>query len=252
MGKRAQLKRQKQLEEENSRKQTFEQIRRSRQPWARFWRRPDFWIYTICVILIGIFPFAGPKLTRDKPAKPATVINAVIHTSMGDIEVELYPKDAPRTVENFIALARQGYYNNLTWHRVIKEFMIQGGDPNGDGTGGQSAFGSAFPDEINPKSLDLSDEQIAQLQSQGYRYDFALNSHKVDAGAVAMANSGPNTNGSQFFIVTEQPQPHLNGKHTVFGNVKKGMEVVRAIASVEADERDKPKEPVYITSVEVK
>jgi len=124
-----------------------------------------------------------------------------IETERGDIELELYPQHAPKTVNNFVFLAEQGFYNGVTFHRVIKNFVIQGGDPTGTGTGGP---GYRFEDEV------------------------ANNPLKHETGAISMANAGPNTNGSQFFI-THSPQPHLNGKHTVFGKVVAGQDVVNAI-----------------------
>lgn len=158
---------------------------------------------------------------------------ATIKTSAGDIKLELYSNDAPKTVENFTKLAGDGTYEGTTFHRVIPEFMIQGGDPNSKdddpSNDGQGDAGYKFEDEINPRSLGLSDEQIAALESEGYIYNFDLNSHPVDVGAIAMANSGPNTNGSQFFIVTVEAQPHLDGRHTVFGKVLEGMDVVTSI-----------------------
>jgi peptidyl-prolyl cis-trans isomerase B (cyclophilin B) len=124
-----------------------------------------------------------------------------IQTPRGTIELELFPKFAPRTVNNFVFLARQGYYDGVTFHRVIGDFMIQGGDPTGTGSGGP---GYRFEDEFNGNPL------------------------RHEKGAISMANAGANTNGSQFFI-THSPQPHLDGKHTVFGKVTKGQEVVDAI-----------------------
>lgn len=186
------------------------------------------------------------------PNKVTASDQAIIHTSMGDIEVQLYKNDTPKTVDNFAKLAQNGAYDNLTWHRVIKGFMIQGGDPSGDGTGGTSADGGYFADEINPTSLGLTADQIKPLVEKGYIYDYTLKSHKMDVGSLAMANSGPNTNGSQFFIVTEQAQPHLDGQHTVFGKVTKGLDIAVQISSVPVDENDKPTEPVLITSIEVK
>jgi cyclophilin family peptidyl-prolyl cis-trans isomerase len=135
---------------------------------------------------------------------------------------------------------------------VIQGFMIQGGDPSGDGTGGESAGGGYLADEINPASLGLSASQIAELEKTGYKYDSKLKSHKMDVGSLAMANSGPDTNGSQFFIVTEKAQPHLDGKHTVFGKVKSGLDIVKRISDVAVDENDKPIEPVLINSIEIK
>ncbi len=151
---------------------------------------------------------------------------AVIETARGNIKLELYANDAPKTVANFISLIDKGFYNRLTFHRVIQGFIIQGGDPNGNGTGGP---GYAFEDEINPWSLGLSEATIKSYQAEGYKYTRDVTSYKMVAGALAMANSGPNTNGSQFFIVTDSPQTHLDGKHTVFGSVIEGMDVVRKI-----------------------
>jgi len=147
---------------------------------------------------------------------------AILHTSEGDVSFELYPDDAPRTVENFTTLARDGFYDGLVFHRVIPDFMIQGGDPRGDGTGGP-----------------------------GYEFEDEFNDHRVERGALAMANAGPNTNGSQFFIVTADACPWLDGKHTVFGSLVSGHDVVDRISSVERDSRDRPVEPVVIESIEL-
>ncbi len=157
-----------------------------------------------------------------------------ISTGKGDINLELYPKVAPKTVANFVKLSQDGFYNGIKFHRVIADFMIQGGDPlskNNDPRVGSGGPGYKFEDEINPKSLGVSASVIAQLEVSGYRYDYDLESLPVDVGSIAMANSGPNTNGSQFFIVTYSPQPHLNGKHTVFGKVTDdaSLAVVRKI-----------------------
>ncbi len=141
--------------------------------------------------------------------------HATLETSLGSIEVELYPDDAPKTVENFVTLADKGFYDGLTFHRVIPDFMIQGGDPTGTGSGGP-----------------------------GYQFEDEQNSHPVARGALAMANAGPDTNGSQFFIVTVQEASWLNGKHTVFGRVTQGMDVVDKISQVDRDARDKPRTPV--------
>src|SRR5207247_1205858 len=147
---------------------------------------------------------------------------ATMHTNHGAIELELFDEDAPKTVENFRKLAADGVYDVVIFHRVIKDFMIQGGDPTGTGTGGP-----------------------------GYQFEDEFNDHKVERGALAMANAGPNTNGSQFFIVTADAAPWLDGKHTVFGKVTSGMEVVDKIQSVERDSRDKPREDVTIDRVEL-
>jgi cyclophilin family peptidyl-prolyl cis-trans isomerase len=149
-------------------------------------------------------------------------MKAALQTNHGRIELELYPTDAPKTVENFAKLARDGFYDGVTFHRVIPDFMIQGGDPTGTGSGGP-----------------------------GYSFEDEINQHKVERGALAMANAGPNTNGSQFFIVTAKSAPWLDDKHTVFGKVTAGMEVVDAISELPRDARDKPEEPVLIESVEV-
>ena len=184
----------------------------------------------------GESPTDTPQAGDNKPDKSmdikGEVIYAIIETGKGDIELELYPKVAPKTVDKFVKLAEEGFYNGIKFHRVISSFMIQGGDPLSrvdDPSVGTGGPGYTFEDEINPRSLGLSDGDIAQLEAQGYVYDYTLESMRVDVGTIAMANSGPNTNGSQFFIVTYEPQLHLNGKHTVFGKVTKGMDVVRAI-----------------------
>ena len=147
---------------------------------------------------------------------------ATLHTNHGPVAVELFDEDAPKTVDNFLKLARDGFYDGLTFHRVIKDFMIQGGDPEGTGTGGP-----------------------------GYTFEDEINDHKVERGALAMANAGPNTNGSQFFVVTTESAPWLDGKHTVFGRVSAGMEAVDAIEGVETGAQDRPVEPVVIERVEV-
>jgi len=145
-----------------------------------------------------------------------------LHTNHGAIEVELFPDDAPKTVENFERLAREGFYDGVVFHRVIPDFMIQGGDPTGTGTGGP-----------------------------GYTFEDEINDHKVERGALAMANAGPNTNGSQFFIVTAAACPWLDGKHTVFGRVTAGLDVVDRISELPRDARDKPREPATIERVDL-
>jgi cyclophilin family peptidyl-prolyl cis-trans isomerase len=148
--------------------------------------------------------------------------NATLHTNHGPIEVELFDQDAPKTVDNFVKLAGDGFYDGVTFHRVIPDFMIQGGDPTGTGMGGP---GYTFEDEINER--------------------------KAVRGALAMANAGPDTNGSQFFIVTAEATPWLDGKHTVFGQVTNGMDAVDAISGVQTDAGDKPHDPVVIERVEL-
>src|SRR3989338_8073300 len=176
-------------------------------------------------------PALPPEITP-APSTPVAAIHATLEAILGSVELELYPAVAPKTVDNFIKLAKSGFYNGMKFHRVVPDFVIQGGDPlskTDDPKTGSGGPGYQFEDEINPKVLGLSDGVIAQLQAAGYKYDFNLPSLSMDVGAIAMANSGPNTNGSQFFIVTAFPQPHLNGKHTVFGKVVKGMDIVRKI-----------------------
>ena len=205
-------------------------------------------------LLVGtLFYWSGGKTSRDNsavtidsdnnkglkvesesiPSATQKTMKATIKTTKGDIELELYPNVAPKTAANFVKLAESKFYDGTKFHRVIADFMIQGGDPlskTNDPRVGTGGPGYQFTDEINPKALGLSTADIQQLEAAGYTYDFALPSLPVDVGAIAMANSGPNTNGSQFFIVTIAPQPHLNGRHTVFGKVVAGMDVVRKIA----------------------
>src|SRR3954452_25498743 len=147
---------------------------------------------------------------------------AILHTNHGDIEVTLFEEDAPKTVENFVKLANDGFYDGVIFHRVIKDFMIQGGDRTGTGTGGP-----------------------------GYTFEDEFNDRKIVRGALAMANAGPNTNGSQFFIVTTGEAPWLDGKHTVLGQVTSGMDAVDTIEASETDARDKPAQDAVIERVEL-
>ena len=147
---------------------------------------------------------------------------ATMQTTEGPIVFELFDEEAPETVENFRKLATDGFYDGLTFHRVIKDFMIQGGCPEGTGTGGP-----------------------------GYTFDDEINEHKIVRGALAMANAGPNTNGSQFFIVTADACPWLDGKHTVFGRVSGGMDAVQAIERAPTGAGDRPLEPQTIDSIEL-
>src|SRR5579864_1036746 len=147
---------------------------------------------------------------------------ATLHTNHGAIALELFDDDAPKTVENFLKLSRDGFYDGVIFHRVIPDFMIQGGDPTGTGSGGP-----------------------------GYQFEDEFNDNKVVRGALAMANAGPNTNGSQFFIVTTEAASWLDGKHTVFGRVTAGMDVVDAISALETDARDRPRQDVVIERVAV-
>lgn len=150
-----------------------------------------------------------------------------METSAGSIELELYADKAPRTVYNFCELSKLGYYSGTTFHRIIKDFMIQGGDPSGTGAGGESIFGGKFQDEISP-----------ELKHTG-------------AGIISMANSGPNSNGSQFFI-TLAPCPWLDGKHSIFGRVSGGMEVVQRLGSTATTEDDHPETTVELISITFK
>ncbi|KAJ4298770.1 Peptidyl-prolyl cis-trans isomerase-like 1 [Collariella sp. IMI 366227] len=148
--------------------------------------------------------------------------DVALETTMGTIVLELYTQHAPRTCQNFSTLASRGYYNDTVFHRIIKDFMIQGGDPTGTGRGGESIYGEKFADEIDP----------------GLKH--------TGAGILSMANAGPNTNGSQFFI-TLAPTPWLDGKHTIFGRVKKGIQVVRRMGLAPTDGEDRPTTEVRIT-----
>src|SRR4051794_13817447 len=145
-----------------------------------------------------------------------------LHTNRGAIEVELFDEDAPKTVGNFTKLAGEGFYDGVIFHRVIPDFMIQGGDPTGTGSGGP-----------------------------GYTFDDEINEHKVVRGSLAMANAGPGTNGSQFFIVTADACPWLDGKHTVFGRVVGGIDVADAISNIETGRGDRPRDDVKIERVEL-
>jgi cyclophilin family peptidyl-prolyl cis-trans isomerase len=147
---------------------------------------------------------------------------ATMVTNHGEIKLRLFDDDAPKTVENFTTLARDGFYDGLIFHRVIPDFMIQGGCPEGTGTGGP-----------------------------GYTFEDEINQHKVVRGALAMANAGPNTNGSQFFIVTTEAAPWLDGKHTVFGEVTGGMDVIDRIGTTQTDSRDRPVDAIGIETLTI-
>jgi peptidyl-prolyl cis-trans isomerase B (cyclophilin B) len=174
----------------------------------------------------------SPTPTPTAPQVLPDVVKITMVTAQGNIELELYPKVAPKTVANFVKLAESGFYDGTKFHRVIKDFVVQGGDPlsrTDDPRVGSGGPGYQFGDEINAKGLGLPDDIIKQYEAAGYVYSSTLQSLPVIPGVIAMANSGPNTNGSQFFIVTTQNQPQLYGKHTVFGKVIKGMDVVLKI-----------------------
>jgi peptidyl-prolyl cis-trans isomerase A (cyclophilin A) len=208
----------------------------------------------------------------------SSVISVTLKTNKGDIVIALDGTRAPMTVGNFVKLAKDNFYDGTTFHRVIADFMIQGGDPLSKdqatraqhGTGGP---GYQFKDEINAESYGLhttklvdaiDPSQVEQLQpqvrdwsikqfyeAQGYKYITTVQSLPLQRGVLAMANSGPNTNGSQFFIITAESVPHLNGKHTPFGVVQQGMDVVMAIQAVPADDNNNPLEPVVIQDIVV-
>ena len=178
-------------------------------------------------------PQAQQKQEQPKEEEGTVTLDEValadMHTNFGVITLELFPKEAPKTVENFVKLAKSDFYNGTKFHRVIKDFMIQGGDPNSK-DGDWSNDGRGGP---------------------GYTFEDEFNTHKVIRGALAMANSGPNTNGSQFFIVTAEAAPWLDGKHTVFGRVVGGMDVVDRIKSVTTNENDHPLEDVVVERVTI-
>jgi cyclophilin family peptidyl-prolyl cis-trans isomerase len=184
-------------------------------------------IIIIVVALVFVYLISNKKIFGPKNNLTKNNMNLVIiKTNFGDIKFQTYDADAPKTVQNFITLAEKGFYDNLTFHRIIKGFMIQGGDPKGDGTGGP---GYTFEDELNPET---------ESYKAGYK-----------KGVVAMANAGPNTNGSQFFIMLEDyPLPN---SYTIFGKVVEGQDVVDKIGQVETGTNDKPLNPVIIESVKV-
>lgn len=229
--------------------------------------KQGFFLLLIILITVSILVGYSNKKEREQGGEDLSLEQlqlpkegeeiVVINTNYGTIKIRLFPEVAPKAVENFKTHAKNGYYNGVTFHRVINEFMIQGGDPSGNGTGGESIWGEPFEDE------------------------FHVNYHHI-RGALSMANSGANTNGSQFFIVqkteVEKPliaqmaklgeengypeevvkayeklggTPHLDFRHTVFGQVFEGMDIVDKIAKVETDEKDKPIESVVIESMEV-
>jgi cyclophilin family peptidyl-prolyl cis-trans isomerase len=199
----------------------------------------------ILVVAIGLFLFTGgagtksaesltdnTKSTVDQttPTPIPSETKAVIKTSMGDITVKLYNTDAPKTVANFTKLAKEGFYDGVRFHRVIKDFMIQGGDPLSKDDTKMAAWGTGGP---------------------GYQFEDEINPHKLVRGSLAMANAGPGTNGSQFFIVTADATSWLDGKHTNFGEVILGMDIVEKINDVKTGTADRPVTPVTITSITV-
>jgi cyclophilin family peptidyl-prolyl cis-trans isomerase len=216
MGKQARLRKERIEAEEKSFK---DQLRnRKKTPWydlSRYYSNPATYLVILAVLAIIAFPFYKNYQDNRKEY-------ALLKTSDGDIKIELFKKDAPNTVANIEKLARSGFYKHLTWHRVIKEFVIQTGDPKGDGTGGP-----------------------------GYQFNDEINSHKFTQGTVGMANSGVNTNGSQFFIVTQSDQTSLDGKYTAFGQVVEGMDAVTKISESPTDSNDMPIVPVYLEDIQI-
>ncbi len=232
-----------------------------------------FTLPLLCTLLLmGCTSRTTPLSTTEKSAT-VTLLSGkhtvTFQTSKGDIAVMLDADAAPKTVTNFVTLAKQGYYDDLTFHRVIADFMIQGGDPEGTGQGGTSIFGDVFEDEINAESYDLHTKKLSDFtddalpedakdwtlqqyyEAQGYVYDDSLDSLPMTRGALAMANRGPNTNGSQFFIIQSESTPWLEGKHTVFGTVTDGLDVLDVIGKVATGAAGKPLEAVTFT-VEVR
>ena len=217
---------------------------------------PLVYLLLLIVIIVAVGGYyllqkdkGGLAMDQNQPSPtvtatpPSDTIKVTMVTAKGEIVLELYPKVAPKTVANFVKLAQDKFYDGTKFHRVIADFMIQGGDPLSKtddpkvGSGGPTGPGYPFEDEINPKSLGVPDNVIAQYEAQGYKYNFSLQSLPVDPGYIAMANAGPNTNGSQFFIVTTKPQQHLYGKHTVFGRVVSGMDAILKIKQGDAINR---------------
>lgn len=180
----------------------------------------------ICgLFILCVFVFIPFSLTQAQETNVKSPV-VVLETNQGSMEITLFPDKAPKTVENFIGLVNKGYYNGLIFHRVIKSFMIQGGDPTGTGTGGESLWGSDFADEISDLTFDKP-------------------------GILAMANRGPDTNGSQFFITTV-PTPWLNGHHTIFGQVTQGYDVVSKIENTPTGAGDRPLQDQKIIKAYVK
>lgn len=181
----------------------------------------------LLIIIAGCSRKIGDVVKEKMNISDNQILTAVMKTNMGDITIQLFPKETPKTVENFVGLSLQNYYDGITFHRVIKNFMLQGGDPTGTGSGGNSYFGHDFEDE--------------------FRSDLQFDT----SGILAMANRGPSTNSSQFFITTV-PTEWLNGKHTIFGKVIDGMDVVNAISNVAVSKPfDKPVKDVIIEGIEI-
>lgn len=188
-----------------------------------------FFLALSLIILTGCANSQSNTNTMNEEQKTTSNPIATIKTNQGDIKIELFIKDSPKTVQNFIDLANKGFYNGTRFHRVIKDFMIQGGDPNS-------------------KDDDWSNDGIG---GPGYKFDDEFNSHKLVRGSLAMANAGPNTNGSQFFIVTTAATPWLDGKHTNFGQIIEGMSVVDKIEALPVNQNDHPTTDATVEKIEI-
>ena len=212
--------------------------------------KQTYWIVGVGILIVlisvGLFYMGEPKQKINKQSNkientkmeetstttaPVVTNTVVLKTTKGDITIDLYGNDAKKTVENFVKLSKDGFYDGTRFHRVIKDFMIQGGDPLSKDDTKSSMWGTGGP---------------------GYKFEDEINSIKLKRGVIAMANAGPNTNGSQFFIITIPETPWLDGKHTAFGQVVNGMDIVDAIQGVETAPNDRPIVPVTVSSVEVK
>lgn len=196
------------------------------------WLWLGFVLVVVVLIILGLIPKSANN--EDKQGainnQSSTTKMAIIKTSQGEIKLELFADKAPKTVANFEKLASEGFYNDTLFHRVIKDFMIQGGDPNTKDRSNPALFGTGGP---------------------GYQFEDEINDVKLVRGILAMANAGPNTNGSQFFIVTAPETSWLDGKHTAFGRVVEGMDVVDKIENTKTGTGDLPVEPIVVESVSV-
>jgi cyclophilin family peptidyl-prolyl cis-trans isomerase len=186
-------------------------------------------LLSIGIILAGCGNSNNNQVNTNKNIKKNKELKAILNTNFGDVHIVLYKKDAPKTVANFVKLAKKDFYDQTLFHRVIKDFMIQGGDPNSK----------------------LSDWSKHGTGGPGYTFEDEINEHELVKGTVAMANRGPDTNGSQFFIVTASSTPWLDGRHTVFGKVKKGMDVVKKIENVSVNKSNHPLEDIILKDVKI-
>ena len=195
------------------------------------------YLFLALLCLLMTFVFIGCSNNQNQEANKSNnktmakenELKAIIKTNYGDIEITFFEQDAPKTVANFVKLAKEGFYNGTLFHRVIKDFMIQGGDPNSK----------------------LPDWSLHGTGGPGYTFEDEINEHKLVRGILAMANRGSNTNGSQFFIVTKESTPWLDGKHTAFGEVTKGMDVVDSVENVEVNAQSHPLEDIIVQNIEI-